>query len=190
MGNKNSSLREDTIQILRTCTGLTEGEIKFKNKEFLTVAPDGKLTRRQLKNILIEDEILPKDEKLSQHLFRLLDINGDGMVVYEEFEICMHVLASQDVQQKLEAIFRFYDINKDGVVSLEELKTVLNILQEMSTPPEGEKSQIQTMSVEELFKKMDIDKDNKISKEEFVKAGLDDELFVDWLSKLFPSITN
>eukprot|EP00088_Acartia_fossae_P045837 TRINITY_DN4942_c0_g2_i13.p2 TRINITY_DN4942_c0_g2~~TRINITY_DN4942_c0_g2_i13.p2 ORF type:complete len:103 (+),score=25.47 TRINITY_DN4942_c0_g2_i13:607-915(+) len=69
----------------------------------------------------------------------------------------------------------------DGKITINELRTVLSSVRELVDTNIDE----EMPDVEAIFKDMDKDGDNQITQEEFVQAGMKDELFINWLIKLF-----
>jgi Ca2+-binding EF-hand superfamily protein len=67
-----------------------------------------------------------------------------------------------DIQAKAKETFKKFDLNKNGTIELFELKLLLEDLSkdlEISPPDEDE--------IEAMFKEYDLNKDKKISEEEF-----------------------
>jgi Ca2+-binding EF-hand superfamily protein len=124
-------------------------------------------------------------------MFDQLDTNQDGRISWQEFENNLHpTMAANHIEQMLKSVFDRLDANKDGVVSQDELsanmcqildcsdlvsqKNVRDLLKDAGLNPECH-----------LFEKLDMNKDGKVTWDEF-KANLRPAVDVtDLLKKVF-----
>lgn len=116
---------------------------KFIQKEELALVLESyhkkKPTQRQLGKILSK-----------------VDLNEDGKIDYGEF--CKMMNGRSQAKSDIAIAFEKWDKNKDGFISREELKQVLNEVEDTSDE-----------EIEEILTCADIDGDNRINVEEFLK---------------------
>ncbi|XP_062613823.1 hippocalcin-like protein 1 [Saccostrea cucullata] len=170
MGNKGAKLHPKTIEELQKHLGsdLTDEDIKTWYKDFQESLTPGKaqLTRKDF--IEVYDKIFSGDAReFAEHVFRTFDTDGNGMVNFQEFVVGLFVSSSQEMDKKLDWAFRVYDINGDGFITKDEMSKIITSICKMTTTT--------VKSVEELtheiFSDMDINKDERISREEFLHGA-------------------
>uniref|UniRef100_A0A0E0BQM0 non-specific serine/threonine protein kinase n=1 Tax=Oryza glumipatula TaxID=40148 RepID=A0A0E0BQM0_9ORYZ len=156
---------------------------KFKKKALLVVAeylPTEELDAiRELFNMLdtkkkghLTLEELRKGLQVIGHnihdtdvdmLMEAADIDGNGILDCKEFVTVSIHLKKIRSEEHLPKVFSFFDKNGSGYIEIEELKEALS--------PRGDQK-----SIDDIFLDVDIDKDGKISYEEFelmMSAGMD-----------------
>ena len=108
-------------------------------------------------------------------LFDMFDTNGDGFVDFAELASGLSVLCGGDRERKMEAAFALYDFNGDGYISLEEmvlyLTSVFKVLYE-AQPSLAEQlavtaEELAAVTAQQCFSSADLDKDGRLSLEEF-----------------------
>ena len=103
----------------------------------------------------------------AQQLFRVLDKDGDGNISMEEMRAC----GSRFNAQEIEAIFAIGDVDNDGAISLNEFVAVMcptaaTVVGRLS------KTYGNLEQIKAGFKKLDVNGDGLISKQEMSSAGL------------------
>ena len=95
----------------------------------------------------------------------MLDIDRDGTITFYEFLQMMAEFKynTQNTENGLKSMFKAFDTNGDGVLSKEELLRVWKVM--FNPNPEEAEAEI-----EEVMSECDINKDGKISYDEFVKG--------------------
>ena len=92
-----------------------------------------------------------------KRLFIAVDINGDGLISFEEFENCFKKLNVENINSDLKNIFNEIDINKNGFIDyIEFMASLIN-----------EKTFITEERIYEAFRLFDKDNSGKISNDEF-----------------------
>jgi len=117
---------------------------------------DGKGTigKKDLKNLLNEMKVDLTDEELHD-ILNDIDEDGNGQIEFKEFKAFM--MREMTEAQRLREIFELFDSDGDGFISIPELKSTLKQC-DYKVTEEG---------VQQIMKEADINKDGKISFEEF-----------------------
>ena len=120
------------------------------------------------------------NEFLSQ-IFDLFDTDNDGKISFEEFLIGNIILKSKDPNISLENLFKIIDIDKNGVLDAKEIEKIFQAARPVfeydytTTPYED------TVA---LMKKLDMKKNGKISKDDFMNCLIHDNNFSRYFKKL------
>jgi serine/threonine-protein phosphatase 2B regulatory subunit len=102
---------------------------------------------------------------LATRMIAIFDEDGGGDVDFQEFVSGLSAFSSKgNKEQKLRFAFKVYDIDRDGYISNGELFIVLKMMVG-SNLKDGQLQQI----VDKTIMEADLDKDGKISFEEFTK---------------------
>ncbi len=121
------------------------------------------------------------DTLILDRIFKFFDSNNDNKVTFEEFVKGMHVLASQEAQQQAIFSFYIYDLNGDKYITKEEMMQLLN-RQEDSEEMDRE-------LIEIALKKLDDDKDGKVSESDWITSVTKEPLLLQALGKCLPSVS-
>ena len=70
-------------------------------------------------------------KKMEQHVFRMYDTDGDGVISMEEFLLIFHVLSNGSPEENLMKIFRIFDVNNDGTISEAEMKKLVKDMESL-----------------------------------------------------------
>ena len=149
-----------TLETHEMANKLTEEEIGDFQETFSLLDEDdsGTITTKELGGVM---ESLGQNttEAGLQNLINEVDIDGDGILDFNEFLMLM-VGKSKDVNTEDELIeaFRVFDRDENGYISAAELKSTMTNLGEMMSDEE----------VMEMIREADIDEDGQINYEEFV----------------------
>lgn len=134
---------------------------------------DGFITKHELKESLKNIGIF-EGEKHVADMFGRVDVNGDGLIDFDEFcELFESISSTKDGEEEchkdedgdgdgdgdLKEAFDVFDGNKDGLITVEELGMVLSSL----GFTEGKKLE----ECKEMIKKVDMDGDGMVNFEEF-----------------------
>ena len=104
------------------------------------------------------------------------------MKVFREFVLGMSITSSGSREERLRWSFRLYDISKDGVLRVEEMVKIVASIFSLF----GECEVVNIASAEdtanEIFTKMDVNKDGTVSEEEFINCCLQDKTISELLT--------
>ncbi|KAK1363484.1 Calcium-dependent protein kinase 28 [Heracleum sosnowskyi] len=138
---------------------LDEEELANLRDQFHAIDIDksGTISLEEMRQALAQDRPWKVKDKCVSAILKAMDGNTDGLIDFPEFvaaTLRVHQLEEHDTkkwQQLSQAAFEKFDVDKDGYITPQELR--------MHTGSKG--------SIEQLLKDGDIDKDGKISLNEF-----------------------
>ena len=119
----------------------------------------GSITTKELGTVMRNLGQNPSEEELKQ-MIREVDLNGNGTIDFKEF-MCLMVkkMKDNDFDEELQEAFKVFDRDQNGYISSHELRHTMTNLGENLTPEE----------VEEMIKEADLDNDQQIDYDEFMK---------------------
>jgi len=117
------------MKLLKDTTEMEENEIVEKHDNFLEKHPDGNISKKSFDQLLSECLTKSSRKKLRSHLWRIYDLNMDGVVDFKEFMVVLKVMSEGSAEENLRQIFRFFDVNLNGYIDKLELDRVVRDLQ-------------------------------------------------------------
>jgi Ca2+-binding EF-hand superfamily protein len=146
-------------------------------KKFSEVSKNGSLNMEAFAKIL-PDELLPftNDEKVFVPFFNLFDKNGYGTITFREFGIGLNMLLRGNPKDKIKHLFQMFDRDHDGFISKDELQFLLSW--QFKTMGFTQVEDMVMASVEMALSTFDLDRDSKLSLEEFTFVAKKQPLFV------------
>merc|ERR1711962_459795 len=127
MGSKNGKpvLTEDQAEALAQSSGLTVDQVKEQFEAFKTEHPNGKMKRKDFKEMM--SKALPKKDanKMEKHVFRIYDSNDDGYIDFVEFMVVFYIMSDGPPTEVLQKIFRVFDVNSDGTINKKEMQRLI-----------------------------------------------------------------
>ncbi|KAK4646627.1 Calcineurin subunit B [Podospora pseudocomata] len=158
MGNQTSSVLDNIVQ----GSNFDRDEVDRLRKRFMKLDKDnsGTIEREEFLS-------LPQisSNPLATRMIAIFDEDGGGDVDFQEFVSGLSAFSSKgNKEQKLRFAFKVYDIDRDGYISNGELFIVLKMMVGNNL-----KDQQLQQIVDKTIMEADLDKDGKISFEEFTK---------------------
>lgn len=127
MGNRQTSLDQETMDMLQKRTRMSPKELKDWHKRFRKQFPDGKMSRSQF--AAVYSDFFPGGHSgaFADIVFKSFDTNGDGSVNFSEFTCALGIINNGSVDEKINWAFDLYDQDKNGVITMQELTTMLKV---------------------------------------------------------------
>ena len=155
-------LLEKDQKFLSEITSLSEDEIIEWYNVFAMDSPDGKLGPEHI--VEMYKDLFPEDENVAKYtelIMRAVDTDGDGAIDLHEFLDFIDEATNGTHKDRLRLLFDMYDKDHDGVVEFSEIVDVMKVFND---------GKVQNAALK-MLKKLDVNKDGKISEEEFLKAA-------------------
>ena len=127
MGSRSGKpvLKTEDLEAFSKSSGLSEHEVKETFENFISKHPNGKMKPKDFGEIMSTALPTKDANKMTQHAFRIYDLNNDGFVDFAEFMVVFFILAEGDPAEVLTKIFRLFDVNGDGSISRKELSRLV-----------------------------------------------------------------
>ena len=93
---------------MREKTEMNVEEIVEKHEYFLEKHPDGIITKDSFHGVLSKCFTKSTRKKIGDHLWRIYDLNNDGVVDFNEFLQVLSVMSHGTHEQNLKQLFRFF----------------------------------------------------------------------------------
>jgi len=164
-------LGEEELKALVAATGLDPSEVEGKYTKFLEQHPEGRIDKKEFKRMVGDSIPGGNGHTVGGHVWRIYDTNMDGRIDFSEFMVALQIMNNGTLEENLEQIFRVFDINNDGRIEKREMRRIVKDLGKMVGIKDKDEAS------REAFKEMDEDGDGEVTKEEFVKACLNQKKF-------------
>lgn len=132
-----------------------------------------------------------KSDKFCARIFSIFDCDKDGCLNFNEFLRALKITMNGNVNDKLRCAFQIYDLNGDGHLDRKETKIILENIYDMVGEDRRKSRKLAGSAdkkVDLIFQKFDLDRDGKLTLEEFIAGCLRDEYLSSLLkTTFFPS---
>merc|ERR1711981_418323 len=186
MGAKASrdKISKEDLRFLVMNTHYTEDTITEWYKGFKQDCPNGMLNPEAFIKIYSKCFPLGNAKSFCDHVFRTFDTDKNGFIDFKEFLLAMDVISSGTPEEKLNWAFSMYDVDGNGWIDLPEMTKIVRSIYRMTGPKCGGGESYETPEVRaaSIFKRMDVNSDGKVTRQEFVTTCLDDQQLIGLLT--------
>jgi len=161
-----ASLTDEDLQYFANYMKLSREEAHEKHQNFLQRHPDGKITIKAFRNMMPQADC----RKLEQHIFRMYDKDGNGLIDFREFMLVLHVLMHGTPEDNLKEIFRIFDIDNDGSITQQEMVSIVKALYHLLNQDDNPQRASEKVIANMAFQEMDADQDGLVTLDEFIRA--------------------
>ncbi|EGG16645.1 protein phosphatase 2B [Cavenderia fasciculata] len=178
MGNQHSGVSKEHLDQLKEMSSFSETELKKLYRRFQMLDKDGSGTLTTDEFLSIPDLAL---NPLLERVLQIFDKNHDNEIEFSEFVSALSTLSHKgSKEEKLKFLFNVYDMDADGFIGNGELFQVLK----MMVGTNLNDVQLQQI-VDKTIIEGDLDKDGKISFDEFIlmignQEGIEEKISVNW----------
>ncbi|KAF8795319.1 Kv channel-interacting protein 1 like protein [Argiope bruennichi] len=166
--------RLSSLEELCRITKFTKKELQCMYRGFKEECPNGFINEETFKAIFSRFFPYGNATLYASYVFRSFDESRSGSLTFQEFVQSLSLLCHGTLHDKLEWTFCLYDLNDDGRITRKALKSVIQAVYNLvgKKPYTAAEEEAFLNHVDRIFKKMDVDKDGVISKEDFMEACL------------------
>lgn len=160
------------LKAVEDVTGMSENDVKEAYKGFKKENKADKINLAKFTKLVASMNTNKGDAtEYSKHFFRALDTNNDNKVSFKEVMVGFHYLSPQGSQEeRLKIVFKMYDASKTKTLDQDDVKILTKAQYDLQgktlTDTECEEK------VKNIFSQCDLNKDGKITEDEFLKAGV------------------
>ncbi|XP_065344036.1 calaxin-like isoform X1 [Cloeon dipterum] len=136
---------------------------------------------------LLHNSLDLTEEKLMERIFHVFDKRSEGVIDGERWVLGMSVLLKGTLSEKEAYCFSVYDLNGDGFISKEEILHLLAGC--LATPAAGDEDPEEGVRdlTDVALRKMDVDRDGKLSFNDYVEAIKQEPLLLEAFGPCLPS---
>merc|ERR1711887_69783 len=181
--SSRQGLARDDLEFLEHNTSYDKDTICDFYKGFMADCPEGKLTPATFCEIYGKCFPTGNAKEFCNHVFRTFDSDKNGVIDFKEFLVSINVTSSGSPKQKLNWAFSMYDVDGNGYIDLEEMTKLVSSIYKMvdgTTTLQLDDTPLER--AQEIFTRMDVNSDGKVTKEEFTKTCLNDKALIGLLA--------
>ncbi|CAL8076605.1 unnamed protein product [Calicophoron daubneyi] len=177
MGSAHSKrgITKEEVKKLATKTHFTESQIRKWHREFIKDCPNGLLNRSTFLSMYTQFFPDGKARSFYEHLFRTFDADASGCIDFNEFLTAINITQSGTPEEKLELAFQLYDIDRNGTIEESEMTQIITAIHLMVGEVDTREGNSPADRTRAIFKKMDLNMDRVLTKDEFIHGCLNDE---------------
>jgi len=127
------------------------------------------------------------NEKIIEGLFRAFDFAGNNLITEPEWIRGLSFFVRGKFEERLQIVWTVYDTNEDGMISREEMYTLLQDCLVKTKADDNDTEEAVKDLVEMLFRKLDVNHDGKVDKDDFWAAVKEENLLLECCGQVFPS---
>ncbi|KAJ3118121.1 EF-hand calcium-binding domain-containing protein 1 [Nowakowskiella sp. JEL0407] len=179
-----------SIDDLLKITYFTRSELEHLTKHYNElVHTNDKIDRSRFRDLLA-DTFGVDDSLIMDRVFRCFDLDADNYIGYDEFMKGMNVFLKGKHEDRLKFCFRVYDLNGDRYISKEEMYLMLkNSLVRGVLLLAGEVEDDDGVKdlVDLVLKKLDEDRDGRVSESDWASAIGKENLLMEAFGQCMPN---
>lgn len=184
MGKSQSKLSSEELAELQKNTYFDKKELQQWYKGFLKDCPSGQLNKEEFKKIYRQFFPFGDPSQFADYVFNVFDEDKSGTIEFKEFICALSVTSRGRLDEKLKWAFQLYDINQDGYITYDEMLQIVRSIYKMTGQmvqlPEDEDTP--EKRVDKIFRNMDLNKDHRLTYDEFKEGSKQDPTIVQALS--------
>merc|ERR1711983_766565 len=183
-GGSKERLSKADMEFLLLHTHYDEKTIQEWYRGFMSDCPDGKLNTQSFMKIYSKCFPTGNAAEFCDHVFRTFDSDKNGFIDFKEFLLAINVTSNGNPEEKLNWAFSMYDVDGNGWIDLPEMTKIVRSIYRMTGPKYGGGESYETPEVRaaSIFKRMDVNSDGKVTRQEFVTTCLDDQQLIGLLT--------
>jgi Ca2+-binding EF-hand superfamily protein len=171
-----SELTQNQIDYLIKRTRFSREQIKHYYEKFRNRCRSGHLSKDEFIDFYQQLLSSKSSAVYSEFIFQAFDnISKDGFIQFDEFLIAIYIHSNSSTpREKLEWLYNAYDRDGDGIIDYNEINQIVHALF-ILYGIDQEKYSV-SYAAYEIMASLDINNDDKISKQEFLNMLKDKEL--------------
>ncbi|CAF3002314.1 unnamed protein product [Rotaria socialis] len=177
MGNQQHHQLEEDLSLndyryLMKQTHLTPYVIQGWYREFITVCPNGQLSKHQFIKFYkdLENSTTKNVESIAENVFQVFDHNGNQSIDFKEFLISYALTSVGEPLDKLQYTFSLFDTDNSQTIEPTEM---IELLRKLFTITRNKMYQSSPECVAyDIFRTLDLDQNQSLSKDEFINGCL------------------
>lgn len=177
MGNNKTKLKKEQLEELMEGTRFTQKEIEDWYKGFMKSCPSGFVSSADFED-MYADFFEGDASEFASHVFRTFDSDKSGFIDFKEFMYSLSITSRGNLEEKLEWAFKIYDVDGDGYVTKYEMEAIIRSVYKMYADSRMGKKETPEQRTARIFEKFDLNKDGKLTMEEFKTGARSDPFLV------------
>ncbi|KAM7534537.1 hypothetical protein Aperf_G00000112682 [Anoplocephala perfoliata] len=178
MGNAlgpHRTLPKEDLNFLMNNTNFTKKQIKEWYQGFIRDCPSGQLSKKKF--IEVYSSFFPTGDadQFCTHVFRTFDKDNSGKIDFNEFLLAINITSGGQPKEKLEWAFQMYDIDGNGTIEKKEMTEIIKAIYSMLGANEATVDLTPEARTEEIFEKMDSNRDGVLTRKEFMDGCMADQ---------------
>ncbi|XP_068729141.1 calaxin-like isoform X1 [Montipora capricornis] len=181
---KSNKKNTKTAETLYPGTHFDKNEVENLLALFEANAKNEKMDRSKFRDILYKQFELTEDI-LMDRVFKVFDEDNDGNLNMKEWVCGMSKFLRGTFKEQIDFCFKVYDLNGNGYITREAVQHMLKDCMVKSPTEEDADENVKDL-VDQVFKKMDVDHDGKISPLDFKTTVENEKLLLEAFGKCLP----